>query len=341
MAAPLRFFDADTGEAVAPNSTPTGRDRQYSCCVHYLTWGQWPQEYPSGFVATTTNGAPTNRPCAAVSLDLPVHSIATARLLEGQERQDVLVAREQNYERHISSERRKVAEENSDGDEDVEDDRTPEGKLVDINTLNAFVDGKTVSGEDLECIAKDLAAYNRLKEIPSVVSIDEQPANLNASDPCKDLLREMNDYRRCSGPTSSPFDYYGWWLFLKKHSPPEILEEDCDMDDSDLDWWWLKKDEKDGIKDEGGRKESNGKDGDGEKNNGGKKSGDSEQSNDDEQSKDGDEIKDKSKDANEDSDSEEELAPWEWARRVLGEELTARLQAIHEDAEAMIEFLEG
>jgi hypothetical protein len=110
MAEPLHYFNADTGEAVASDSTPTGRDREYSCSVHYFTWGRWPPKYPRGFVATTTDGAPADPPNAMVPLNLPARSTMMGRLLEGQERKDVLVAREQYYERHVNSERRKLAE---------------------------------------------------------------------------------------------------------------------------------------------------------------------------------------------------------------------------------------
>jgi hypothetical protein len=110
MAEPLQYFDADTGEAVTSDSTPTGRDQEYSCGIYYLTWGRWPIEHPSGFVAMTTGGAPAELPKVLVSLDLPVRSTRSGRLLEGQARQEALGDREQDYERYVTSERRKLAE---------------------------------------------------------------------------------------------------------------------------------------------------------------------------------------------------------------------------------------
>jgi hypothetical protein len=110
MAEQLQFFNADTGEAVASDSTPTGRDREYSCSVHYLTWGRWPQAHPRGYIATTTNGAPADPPNAMVPLKLPVHSTTIGPLLEGRERETMLVGRKQDYERHVGNERKKLAE---------------------------------------------------------------------------------------------------------------------------------------------------------------------------------------------------------------------------------------
>jgi hypothetical protein len=49
----------------------------------------------------------------------------------------------------------------------------------------------------------------------------------------------MGEYRRIIGPTSSPFEYPSWEMFLDKHCLPEILAGKMDMEDDDLDWWWL------------------------------------------------------------------------------------------------------
>jgi hypothetical protein len=95
-------------------------------------------------------------------------------------------------------------------------------------------------------------------------------------------------------------------MFLDKHCLPEILAGKMDMEDDDLDWWWL---------DLGGK--GKGKD------------------------KRKDKGKNKDKEKEKDSDSEEELVSWEWARDVLGGELTARIQAVLEGTDAMVEAYGG
>jgi hypothetical protein len=121
------------------------------------------------------------------------------------------------------------------------------------------------------------------------------------------------------GPSASPFDGQGWCTFLRKHSTPGALAEALEGNGrdkgslSDVEWWEKDSDDekdkgKNGNKSKDGYK---GKDGDK-----GKKGDDDDNNNDDEY-------------------DEEPLSPGWWAKNVLGEDLTARLEALIKDAKAI------
>jgi hypothetical protein len=105
----LEYRDADTAEALGTGRTPTDRDREFSCFLHYMSKGRWPLEYPQGFFAVLPGGSPAELPKARMPKDWAVYSHLTGWRLEGEERLKSIEKREKQYEEHGTTERARLA----------------------------------------------------------------------------------------------------------------------------------------------------------------------------------------------------------------------------------------
>ncbi|KAH7374257.1 hypothetical protein BKA66DRAFT_443453 [Pyrenochaeta sp. MPI-SDFR-AT-0127] len=110
---PTRMFrlrDADSGKRLPSNGQPfNARDLEYSVKRHFLMYGEWPQAYPTGFYAVSSNGEPES---AALASPIPLQLFSRSRgtLLTGEAYAQKLIQRQILYEKHAKDGRAKLAE---------------------------------------------------------------------------------------------------------------------------------------------------------------------------------------------------------------------------------------
>jgi hypothetical protein len=96
MATARTFFlkDADDGLPIEDGQQALDRDLEFSTMLHFVGWGEFPDQYEHGIWATTPDGTPVPRPKAVMPEDHPIHVTSTGRVLEGERRQTELDKRE-------------------------------------------------------------------------------------------------------------------------------------------------------------------------------------------------------------------------------------------------------